>query len=126
MSESEKEVVFRSGCDRLYEYLMPNEYRAPVIEMIKDTTTNMSGMYTVDKIGTDDNEESEETKGYSVKSDKDDDKKLEKLEKKAYAKNEKKKLLHTGGKKADQGLRVLAEKAENTVEKKKDNSFNIL
>jgi len=37
--------------------------------------------------------EGEETKGYSVKSDKDDDKKLEKLEKKAYAKNEKKKIV---------------------------------
>lgn len=102
MSPSEKEVKFRSGCDRLFEFYMPKAYRDNVIELTKDVSSLMDGMYTVGKLDDDENH-------YTMRTDDDDEKALENLEKKAQRKQElsgKVKRTPT----ADDGKRILLEK----------------
>jgi hypothetical protein len=93
MSPSEKEVNFRAGCDRLFEFLMPESYRAEVIELTKDTNTNERGNFIVGKTDGDQGNGQEDLNwkkidgaGYSHQGEKEDEGKLGDLEKKAEAK----------------------------------------
>ena len=93
MSPSEKEVIFRAGCDRLFEFMMPESYRAEVIEMTKDTNTNERGNFIVGNThgGGENGGEGFDGKkvdggGYEHQGEKEDEGKLEDLEQKAQAK----------------------------------------